>query len=100
METEGKVLNTDVSRLSFLYNKISIPKMAMLYWLKVPAFVSAMNDLVDRGKDINDKTVYGIMLPIYEDVLRFKGTDAGKVFNYAKLRQGVKHLKEAISVAQ
>lgn len=95
METEGKVLNTDVSRLNFMYKKISIPKMAMVYWMQVPEFVSAVNDLVDRRQDVNDKAVYEVMLPIYEDVLRLKGTDAGKVFNYAQLRRGIKRLEEA-----
>lgn len=97
METDGKVLNTDVSRLNFMYKKISIPKMAMAYWMQVPEFVSAMNDLVDRREDISDKAVYDVMLPIYEDVLRFKGTDAGKAFNYAQLRRGVKRLEEALA---
>lgn len=96
--SEEKVLNTDVSKLNFLYNKISIPKMAMVYWLQVPEFVSAITAKVSNGETIDDRVVYDIMIPIYESALKAKGTEAERGYNYAKLRQGIKRLGEVVII--
>lgn len=88
--------SVDANRLNFLYNKISVPKMAMVYWLQVPEFASAISAKVLNGDTVDDKVVYDIMVPIYESALKVRGTDVAKCYNYAKLRQGIKRLGEAL----
>ena len=70
-------------RLNFMYNKISIPKMSMVYWMKVPEFVAEMLERFERGDTIDDQSVYPVMKKVYEHALGEKGTKRAEVYNYA-----------------
>lgn len=86
----------DLSQLSFLYNKLSMPKMSLVYWLKVPEFVDAIFGMLQRSEVIDDSTVYPILVRLYEALEPLKGTPKTEGFSFAKMRQGIKKLHEAL----
>lgn len=88
----------DTAKLSFMFNKISVPKMSMVYWLKVPEFVDAIFNLYDNGKTIDDKVVYDVMTSIYDEVLPYKGTERTVEYNFSKMRQGIARLREKLNI--
>lgn len=84
------------NKLNFMFNKISVPKMSMVYWLKVPEFVDAILEMYEGQKVIDDATVHEVMVRVYDQTIAYKGTDRAKDYNYAKMRQGIKHLSEVL----
>lgn len=89
-------MNTPNSKLLFLFNKIDIPKMSMLYWLCVPEFEQAMLNLVNEGKSIDNRVVYENMTEIYNNLLPYRGTEKATNCNFCQMRRGINKLSKAL----
>lgn len=89
-------MNTPNNKLLFLFNKINIPKMSMLYWLCVPEFEQAMLKLVNEGKSINNRVVYENMTEIYNNLLPYKGTEKATNCNFCQMRRGINQLSKVL----
>lgn len=93
--SEEKVLNTDVSRLNFLYKKCSMSYRCMSAWLNVPEFCEQVEVLRSNGSEINN----AIILPIAEEILEQKKQDrkANQDFPFQNARRGVNQLRRALT---
>lgn len=87
-------LNTDTSRLGFLFNKISMPPKSIVTWLTVPEFVDAVNSLVDRRIEVTNDNVFIICQKIMTG--KFSDKEIRKQYFYSKIRSGYNHLKRAV----
>ena len=98
MEDE-KVFNTDVnanaSRLDFLYNRISMPRICMAAWIHVPEFAEELIALDSNGTFITDV----IVLEVCEKLMagKFQNKEIRKDYYFGALKRGVNHLKNAIT---
>ena len=92
-----KVLNTDTSRMNFMYNRISMPRACLASWLHLPEFIDAINSLLDRRIRITNKEVFDICEKImnekeFDDEARMK-------YYYSRLKRGLNHLRRATESA-
>lgn len=93
---EEKTLNADatanVGRLDFLYKRISMPRVCMGAWLRVPEFVEAINALDLQGVKITDR----VFLEVAEPILQEKLLDrkANKELRLSTLKRGLRFLHE------
>lgn len=88
-------LNTDVSRLDFLFKKISMPRNNMVTWLFVPEFVDAINSLVDKKIEVTDDNVLKICEEILSDS-RFGNKEYRLQYHLRSLRKGYNRLRRAV----
>lgn len=94
MEDEKK-FNTDVSRFSFLFKKISMPTNCMREWLRVPEFANEVNALLDSSATIDNQKVFEICSKIVAEKTEHK--ESNKEFHFQTLRRGVNHVKRALN---
>ena len=90
-----KVLNTDTSRLNFMYNQILMPRVYLANWLRVSEFIDAMNSLLDKGIAVTND----IVLDTCEGILSNDNINNKEFkihYQYRNLRRGVKQLKQYI----
>lgn len=90
-----KVLNTDTSRLNFMYNQILMSRVYLAAWLHVPEFIDAMNSLLNKGITVTND----IVLDTCEGILSDDGVNNKEFrihYRYRDLRRGVKQLKQYI----
>ncbi|MDO4370731.1 MAG: hypothetical protein Q4D43_05385 [Clostridia bacterium] len=90
----GIELNTDTSRLDFLFKKISMPRNNMVTWLFVPEFVDAINSLVDKKIEVTDDNVLKICEEILSDS-RFGNKEYRLQYHLKSLRKGYNRLRRA-----
>lgn len=62
-----KVLNTDTSRLNFMYNRIFMPRASLAMWFHIPYFVDAINTLLDSGVTVTNRNVLEICERVLAD---------------------------------
>ena len=77
-----------------------MPKTCMSFWLEVPEFTTAMLEVRDSGRPIDDRLVYDIMVDIYNKGLEDKEGNRARGYNFKKMRQGINHLKRALGLDQ
>lgn len=94
MGNSSKLLNTDVSRLGFLYKKISMSNGCLMSWMKVPEFADKMNALLDAQCEIGDAEVLEVCTELMNS--KFQGAEARKEFYFQSLRRGVNHLRKVL----
>lgn len=100
----GKVLSTDASkpvvnhRLNFMFKKISVSKMSLVYWLTLPEFEAEMLTRLDNKEPIDNQVVYESMKRIYAkwESLR-KDSNIKPDFNYSLARRGINQIEKSIS---
>ena len=62
-----RVLNTDTSRLNFMYNRIFMSRARLSIWLQIPYFVDAINTLLDNGITVTNRNVLEICERVLAD---------------------------------
>lgn len=99
-----KVLNTDVNRqvvnhrLNFMFKKISVSKMSLVYWLTLPEFEAEMLAKLDNKEAIDDRVVCESMKRIYAKWERLRDNSNEKPdFNYSLARRGINQIEKSIS---
>lgn len=85
-------------QLQFMYNKISVPKMALSYWMTIPEFVEEMLRMLSNSETIDNKSVYLVMDGLYRDMERYRKTPKGQHINYRLARSAVNALKRELSI--
>lgn len=85
-------------KLNFMYAKISVPKMVMHYWMMVPEFVASVLELYDAKQTIDNRSVYDIMVRVYNEAIVDKGTKRTEGYNFAKMRRGIRGLEEVLQL--
>lgn len=98
MENSPKLLNTDVSRLGFLYKKISMSNGCLMSWMKVPEFVDKMNSLLDTQQEIGNAEVLEVCNELMST--KFQSEKARKEFYFQSLRRGVNHLRKVLEESE
>lgn len=84
--------------LEFMFKVISVSKIALDYWLSVPAFSSAMLDKMERHEPINNKSVLRVMEEIYKkDIEPAKNSPAAANYNYYLSRKAINQLRRAVN---
>lgn len=94
----GRALNTDVSRLGFLYKKIAMSNGCLMSWMKVPEFADRINTLLDTQHEIGNAEVFAICTELMES--KFQNEEARKEFYFQSLRRGVNHLRKALEESE
>lgn len=84
--------------LNFLYNKIAVPKMTMVYWLSLPEFSSEVSKHVAKNNTINDKLIYSIIKDIYfpHKKKRDEFGSSADDFDHHRTRKGLRCLSKQI----
>lgn len=95
METMQRVLSADVSKLDFLYNRISMPRTCMAAWLHVPEFVEELISLDSEGVLITDTIVLEVCDKLMVDKFQDKRNREG--FYFKALKQGINHVRRALN---
>lgn len=90
MAGEEKNLNTDVSRLDFLYNRISMPRVCMAAWLRVPELVKMISSLDSEGVVITDAVFLKVAEPILSEKLLNRKDN--RDLRLPTLKRGLNHL--------
>lgn len=86
------------TRLGFMFKTISVSKIALDYWLSVPAFYSEMLDKMNRHEPINNNTVLKVMEEIYDrDFRPVQNTPEGLGLNFYRARKAINQLRRAVS---
>lgn len=96
MEDKQSVLSINEKKLNFLYKKCSMTYFCMNIWLTIPEFVEQINDLHNKGSEINDSVV----LPIIEQIYNEKDLNrsVNKDFPFQNARRGINQIRKALSV--
>ena len=84
--------------LDFMYDKIAVPKMTMVYWLSIPEFSNAIYKHISNNETINNKLVYGIIKDIYFPHKKIKDELGSKAddFDHYRTKKGLKSLSKLI----
>lgn len=103
MENE-KVINTGANksvvdqRLNFMFKKISISKMSLVYWLSIPEFEAEMLARLNNKEPIDNQVVCESMRCIYEKWEHLRGNSSIKPdFNYSLARRGIHQIEKAMN---
>lgn len=100
----GKVFNTDVNkpvvnyRLNFMFKKISVSKMSLVYWLTLPEFEAEMLARLDNKEAIDNRVVCESMKRIYAKWEHLRDNSNEKPdFNYSLARRGIHQIEKAMA---
>lgn len=86
------------NRLGFMFKAIPVSKIALNYWMTVPAFLDAMAIKLLNHESINSNTVLPIMEEIYyRDFEPIRLTPAAKHLNCYLARKAINQLRRAVS---
>lgn len=95
---DERVLNTDSSQLDFLYNRISMPRVCMAAWLRVPEFFEKIRDLDSNGIKITDAIVLEVAQPILSEKILDRKNN--RDLRLPTLKRGLKHLQNNLGTEQ
>lgn len=96
--SEGRDIRSDKYRLGFMFRIISVSKMALDYWLTVPAFVDKMMDMMEQHEPISNQTVLPVMEEIYNrDFEPVRNTPEGVGLNFYLARKAINQLRRSVS---
>jgi len=85
-------------RLNFMFKKISVSRMSLVYWLTIPEFEAEMIYRLDNGETIDDLVVCEVMKRIYAKWDRLREVSSEKPdFNYSLARRGIHQIEKAIA---
>lgn len=97
-----KVLNTDTSRMDFMYRAIAMPRICVAAWLHVPEFIDAINSRLDKKMRISNYDVFLICTEILNSD-KFSDKDNSKTqrkeYRYSCLKRGLNHLRRVTESA-
>lgn len=87
-------MNASDSRLNFLYNRISMPRVCVAAWLHVPEFVEEIIALDADGTFITD----AVVLEVCDKLMagKFQNKEIRKDFYFGALKRGVNHLRRSL----
>ena len=92
-----KALNAG-NNLDFLYNRISMPRVCMAAWLRVPEFVEKIEKLDSDGIKITDAVVLEVARPILSE--KMLGRKDNQDLRLPTLKRGLKHLQNNLNTEQ
>lgn len=85
-------------RLNFMLKKISISKISLVYWLKLPEFEAEMISRLDNQETIDDQVVCETMKRIYAKWERLREDSNEKPdFNYSLARRGIHQVEKVLA---
>lgn len=91
-------LNKGTSKLDFLYNRISMPRVCMAAWLRVPELVEKITALDSEGISITDEVFLKTAEPIlYDKQLNRRENQELRI---PTLKRGLNHIRKNISDAK
>ena len=83
---------SDLSRLGFMFKKISIHPLYLKMWLSVPEFTEAIDHMIATNTTIDNQSVCDLMERVYNEKSAKRSSD----FNFYKARRGIKALKKEL----
>ena len=91
-QSEWRDVRKVTGKPGFIFENVSMPRIAMYEWLKVPEFVSAMLDKVFASEPLTDEAVLPDILAIYKKLESEEETSPRAGLQYNLLRMGANHL--------
>ncbi len=89
---DANALNTEINHLDFLYNRISMPRVCIAAWLRVPEFVERIRSLDSEGVVITDAVFLKVAEPILNEKLLNKKLN--RDLRLPTLKRGLNHLSK------
>lgn len=80
--------------MGHVFYRVSLPKALIVEWLKVPAFVEKVSDMIQKQEPVSDETVRPVMLNIFWDMVK-TGDKPDDVSLY-KLRRSINSIAKVL----
>lgn len=90
--------SVDEGQLDFLYNRISMPRVCMAAWLRVPEFVEKIRSLETGGVNITDAVVLEVARPILSVKIADKRDN--RDLRLQTLKRGIRRLQDSLDMRQ